>query len=251
MESSEDQSRLVLFAEDRAVGSYPVVVAMHGQPPRGKAPRDYRFAPIVLAEVEPMVERSDVRPFILALPVFRFLGQNWPGFDLSEFRAEVDALLAEEGIRAEGYYVFGHSGAAGCGGDGMNRPLRLAPQAVAFVDTCLGSGFRRGVRDLHEAKVPTILLHSAETAGFVPRQAIEYSSSFDFGRAYEPLGIVPTECPPDRPDVALRDQPYRCAKTPDGVVRAFVVDTGEGEPAHEEALRVGTRYFLKTFIGKR
>ncbi len=251
MEDPEDQDRIVFFTEVRPGSVYPVVVAMHGQPPRGKAPRDYRFAPSVLAEVLPMVERGEVRPFVLVLPIFRFQGQNWPGFDLAEFRQKLDDLLAGEGIASEGYYLFGHSGAAGCGGDGMNRALRLAPKGAGFLDTCLGAGFRRAVRELHAANIPTILLHAVETAGFVPRQAFEYSSRFDFGRAYEPLGLVPAECPADRPDVALRDQPYRCSHTPDLVVRAFVVDTGEGEPAHEEALRVGTRYFLRTMLATR
>jgi len=88
-----------------------------------------------------------------------------------------------------------------------------------------------------------------ETAGFRPRQRPEYQSNFDFGRAYGPLGIIPIECPKEHPGVKLREQKYKCSSTKDGVVKSFVVDTGEGPKAHTEVLKVGLRYFLNKFIG--
>ena len=248
MQSPEDQHRVLLLPGVHAGKAYPVVIAMHGQPRRGKQPRDYEFAPIVVREAAAMVDKDEVGPFVLALPVFRFEGQNWPGLDLGELRKKIESVLAENGVSADGWYVFGHSGAAGCGGDGLNHPTLLSLKGVGFIDTCVGAGFDRAVRDLHRQKIPTIILHSVETAGFPARQKTEYLSTFDFGRVYAPLGLRPVECPPGDPPHRLRDQPYRCAATDDGTVRAFVVDTGEGLSAHMEALRVGTRYFLRTAL---
>jgi hypothetical protein len=248
MQSPEDQHRLVLLPGVSAGGSYPVVIGMHGQPKRGHSPRSYEFAPTVTREAVSMVETGDAPPFVLALPVFRFEGENWPGFDLSEFRIKVEELLAEHGVSASGYYAFGHSGAAGCGGDGLNRAVRLSPTGVGFIDTCVGAGFGRAVRELHSKKIPTMIVHSVETAGFAVRQKAEYSSSFDFGRVYEPLGLSPCDCPPGGVPHRLRNQAYRCAATGDGTVSAFVVDTGEGLAAHTEALRIGARYFFRTML---
>jgi hypothetical protein len=247
LQSPEDQHRIVVFSDRPAGGPRPVVIAMHGQPQRGKPPREYDFAPIVIREAAAMVERREVPPFVLALPVFRFEGQNWPGMDLGEFRRKVEEILSNEAVSTAGWYVFGHSGAAGCGGGGLNLPLALAPSGVGFIDTCLGPGFGRAVRDLGHNKVPTLIIHSVETAGFTPRQKSEYLATFDFGRAYAPLGLEPCECPNETPH-ALREQPYRCASSRDGTVRAFVVNTGEGLAAHTEALRVGTRYFLRVML---
>jgi hypothetical protein len=247
-QSPEDQHRLVLLPGVSAGGSYPVVIGMHGQPKRGQSPRSYEFGPTVTREAVSMVETGEAQPFGLALPVFRFVGENWPGFDLSEFRVKVDELLAEHDVSANGYYAFGHSGAAGCGGDGLNRAVRLSPKGVGFIDTCVGASFGRSVRELHSKKIPTIIIHSVETAGFAVRQKTEYSSSFDFGRVYEPLGLSPCDCPTGGVPHRLRNQAYRCAATGDGTVSAFVVDTGEGLTAHAEALRVGARYFFRTML---
>jgi hypothetical protein len=248
MQSPEDQHRIVIFPGVRPGKTCPVVVGMHGQPPRGKSPRDYEFGPIVVREAASMVEREEVPPFVLALPVFRFEGQNWPGLDLGELRQKTEEILANNGLSAGSWYVFGHSGAAGCGGGGLNRPTSLSPKGVGFIDTCLGASFGGAVRDLHREKIPTLIVHSVETAGFPVRQKTEYSSTFDFGRAYRPLGLLPCDCPVGDLPHRLRDQPYRCAATGDGTVRAFVVDTGEGLAAHMEALRVGTRYFLRAML---
>jgi hypothetical protein len=248
MDDPADQHRIVFLPGVHPGKAWSVVIGMHGQPQRGKPPRDYEFAPIVLKEAASLVERAEVPPFVLALPVFRFEGRDWPGLDLGELRGKIEQILAGEGVSADGWYVFGHSGAAGCGGDGLNGPLVLSPKGVGFIDTCVGTGFVRAVRDLHREKIPTMIVHSVETAGFPVRQKTEYSSSFDFGRVYAPLGLSPRDCPSDGPAQRLRDQPYRCAATADGTVRAFVVDTGEGLAAHIEALRVGTRYFLRTML---
>src|SRR5262249_49352048 len=86
MPDPEDQPRLVMSGRVTAGGSYPVVVALHGQPKRGAAPHHYAFAPAVIEAARGLVDRGEVPPFILALPVFRYQGTNWPGFDLSAFR---------------------------------------------------------------------------------------------------------------------------------------------------------------------
>ncbi|MCC6523072.1 MAG: hypothetical protein IT373_10460 [Polyangiaceae bacterium] len=248
MADAEDQHHLVLGAGVERGGAYPVVVGLHGQPRRGEEPRAYAFPRTVEGVVAEMVERGELGPTVLVLPVFRYLGVDWPAFDLAELRTKVEALLAEHGVRATRYFVFGHSGAAGCGGDGLNRAERLGPAAVGFFDTCVGPGLVQAIGRLHEAAIPTLVLHSVETAGFVPRQKREYLASFDFGRAYRPLGLAPVTCPARLPDAPLRDQPYRCAADAAGVVRAFVVDTGDGEAAHEALVPVAVRYFLRELV---
>ena len=73
-------------------------------------------------------------------------------------------------------------------------------------------------------------------------------STFDFGKVYAPIGLKPNEQCPDHDFAApLRDQPYRCAADPDGVVHAFVVDTGEGQKAHDAVVPVALRYFLRNY----
>jgi hypothetical protein len=222
-----------------------VVVAFHGQPRRGEAPRSYAFGGAVIAVAQGLVERGEVSPFVLALPAFRYRGTNWPSFDLGAFRDKVSELLAREHLEASSYYVVGHSGAAGCGGDGMNQAHRIEPAAVGFFDTCLGAGWRNEVLRLRKAKVRTWMLHSVETAGFVPRQSQEYLSTFDFGKAYAPAGLAPIECPTRLPEKPLRQQPFRCAADSEGITRAFVVDTGEGEAAHNALVPVALAFFLR------
>ncbi|HEY3237535.1 MAG TPA: hypothetical protein VGJ84_22640, partial [Polyangiaceae bacterium] len=184
MRDPADQHQLLLL---RGVapegGKYPVVIGLHGQPRRGQAPRSYAFAPAVILVSETAVSKG-ATPFVLALPVFRYRGTNWPAFDLAAFRIKLGALLEAEHIQATEYYVFGHSGAAGCGGDGMNRAHRISPAAVGFFDTCIGPGWAAEVRALRAAQIPTLVIHSVETAGFNPRPAQEYMANFDFGHAY-------------------------------------------------------------------
>src|SRR5512133_1146529 len=77
MDEAADQHRIV-FSDGTIPGrSYPVVIAFHGQPRRGQAPRDYAF----LAEVEQvsraMVTSRAAAPHVLVLPTFRFEGKNW------------------------------------------------------------------------------------------------------------------------------------------------------------------------------
>jgi len=247
----EDQHRIHLSSQVTSGGVYPVVVGFHGQPKRGKNPRDYHFVQQVPQIVEAVAAKEQLRPFVFVMPVFRFLGQNWPGFDVREFRKEVERQLKKRGIGAGDWFAFGHSGAAGCGGDGLNRAERMAPKAVGFFDTCLGRGWQEAVRQLQKDHVQTVNIHSVETAGFRPRQRPEYQSSFDFGRAYGPLGLAPVACPKAHPGERLRDQAYRCAATKGGGVQGFVVDTGDGAPAHEALLPVAISYFLTRFIGRR
>lgn len=248
MDDPEDQHRLLMVGNVVAGGRYPVVVAMHGQPRRGTAPRDYAFGKTVIEVARGLVEHGDVRPFVLVLPVFRYQGTNWPSFDLKTFRAKIGELLAAEHLEASAYFVVGHSGAAGCGGDGMNRAHRIDPAAVGFFDTCLGAGWRDEVLALRKAKVPTWMLHSVETAGFSPRQPEEYLTTFDFGRAYAPLGLAPSACPDRLPLMALREQPFRCASDREGITRALVVDTGAGEQAHNALVPVAFAYFLREYL---
>jgi hypothetical protein len=249
MPEPADQHRIVIFPGAVRGDGAPVVVGFHGQPKRGKAPRGYRFAGVVEEVVSGMIARGELRPVVLVLPVFRFHGGNWPGFDVKKLRAEVTRILSGEGIEAGEWFAFGHSGAAGCGGDGLNRAHRMKPKAVGFFDTCLGRGWQEEIPRLRKRGVATVNVHSVETAAFRPRQRPEYQSAFDFGRAYRPLGIDPVKCPASHPGERLRDQEYRCAATPDGVVRSFVVDTGEGVEAHRALLPVALRYFLAEFIG--
>ena len=249
MEAPEDQHRIVLPGEAVAGGTYPLLVAFHGQPKRGEAPRNYAFADKVIDTANRAIERGEVRPFVLVIPVFRYFGTNWPEFDVEAFRSEIDRRLGNEGIRVESYFAVGHSGAAGCGGDGMNRVHRLRPAAVGFFDTCLGRGWRDEVQRLREARIPTLMIHSLETAGFSPRQPTEYSPTFDFGRAYGPAGLAPSACPTELPRAPLRDQPFRCAADDQGVTRGLIVDSGEGERGHNALVPIALEYFLKQFIG--
>jgi hypothetical protein len=195
-----------------------------------------------------LVARGDAPPLVVALPVFRFAGVNWPGFDLVAFRAKVEELLHAEGVTAGDFYVVGHSGAAGCGGDGLNRAHRIDPKAVGFFDTCLGSGWRDEVRALERAHIPIAILQSVETAGVQPRRLREYDGRFDFGQVFSAVGLAPIECPLRLPDAPLRSQPCRCAANADGDARAFIVDTGEGEAAHNALVPVALRYFLRTYL---
>jgi hypothetical protein len=251
MGDADDQHRIVFTPGVNAGGAYPVVIAMHGQPKRGQRPASYAFPKTVIDVAVDLVRRGDVAPFVLALPVFRFFGANWPAFDLVAFRRALEERLGAEGVRAGAFYVVGHSGAAGCGGDGMNRAHRIQPRAVGFFDTCLGAGWRDEVLALRAARVPTVVIHSVETAGFVPRQAHEYLADFDFGRPYASVGLAPTTCPPHVPAVPLRPRPFRCTADPDGVARGFVIDTGEGETAHEAVVPVALAYFLREYLGRR
>ncbi|MFO8074204.1 MAG: hypothetical protein R6V85_20270 [Polyangia bacterium] len=250
MEDPADRHRLVLTPGVREEGAYPVVIGFHGQPKRGKNPRDYPFMDRVQRITVEMVEAGEVRPLVLALPVFRFVGGNWPGFDPRSFASELSELLAERGIEAEGWYAFGHSGAAGCGGEGLNRAHRLDPEGVGFFDTCLGRGWRRELEELGRREVPTINVHSVETAGFRPRQRPEYQADFDFGRAYGPAGLDPVECPKKHPGRKLRELEHRCAASESQAVEGFVVDSGEGREAHQAVVEPALRFFLAEMVGK-
>jgi hypothetical protein len=231
--------------------SHPVLVAFHGQPKRGEAPRHYGFAARVIEVTRGALERGDIRPTVLVLPVFRYVGSNWPQFDVAAFRNEIDRRLAGHGVKAAGYYVVGHSGAAGCGGDGMNRAHRMRPAAVGFFDTCLGRGWREEVMRLREARIPTLMIHSLETAAFSPRQPTEYSPTFDFGRAYGPAGLSSVDCPAELPRAPLRAQPYRCSADEQQITRGFIIDTGVGEEGHNAVVPIALEYFLQQFVGSR
>ncbi len=250
LKAPEDQHQIIFYPGVEKGGEYPVVVGFHGQPKRGRPPGEYRFAGVVRKLVAEMISSGELKPMVLVLPVFRFKGQNWPGFDVKSFRGEVERRLKKEGIAAGDWLAFGHSGAAGCGGDGLNRAHRMSPRAVGFFDTCLGRGWQEEIPRLQQKKITTVNIHSVETAGFRPRQRPEYQSWFDFGRAYGPLKIHPAKCPARHPGKKLRDQKYRCAATDDGIIRSFVVDTGEGVEAHRELLPVAIRYFLTELVGK-
>jgi hypothetical protein len=249
MDEAEDQHRIVLPATGTEGAAFPVLIAFHGQPRRGQAPRSYAFATAVMATTRRAVATGDVRPIVLILPVFRYVGQNWPRFDVAAFQTEVERHLAAAGVKSDGYYVIGHSGAAGCGGDGMNRVHRLKPSAVGFFDTCLGPAWREEVQRLREARIPTLLVHSLETAAFTPRQSTEYLSTFDFGRAYGPAGLAPSACPDRLPSAPLRDQPFRCSADRQGTTQGFIVDSGEGEEGHNALVPVALEYFLRRYVG--
>jgi hypothetical protein len=244
MDDPEDQHRIVLTPGVVRGGRYPVVVGFHGQPGRGKAPREYWFPGFVAERVTALVAEGAIRPVVLVLPVFRFEGGNWPWFDPARFKKEIVARLAAEGIEAGDFYAFGHSGAAGCGGGGLNQAHLLKPAAVGFFDTCLGAGWRDEIGALRKAKIPTVDIRSVETAGFSPRQRPEYQAAFDFGRAYAPEGLGKVACKGPHPGERLRSQPFKCAATPDRIVRAFVVDTGEGEQAHHDVVGPAIEFFL-------
>lgn len=249
MDAPEDQHRLVLLPGLEPGAEVPVVVGFHGQPKRDRDPRDYRFPDAVEELARGWVGQGRLRPFALVLPVFRFVGSNWPGFDTKAFRAEVERLLGEAGVRAGGWYAFGHSGAAGCGGDGLNAAYRMKPAAVGFFDTCVGPGFVSVVGELERRRTPTLVVHSVETAGYRPRQRPEYQSGFDFGLAYGPAGLAPTRCPERHPGKRLRPQKWKCAASPGKAVRAFVIDTGEGEDAHQAVIEPALLFFLEEYAG--
>jgi len=247
MTEPADQHRLVLTPGVEQGGSYPVVAAFHGQPPRGMAPGEYRFPDDTEEQVVDLVRRERIRPVILVIPVFRFIGGNWPWFDLRAFREKMEEMFAELGIEGTDWYAFGHSGAAGCKGDGLNRAHRMKPVAVGYFDTCIGQGWADEIERLRQRGVRVLNVHSVETAGFVPKQTPEYQSTFDFGRAYKPAGMKPVECPEVHPGVRLRDQKYRCAASDDGLLKAFVVDSGQGKEAHRNVLVPAIFYFLTRF----
>lgn len=251
MDDPMDQHRVLLLRGVERGRAYPVVVALHGQPRRGQAPRDYRFPKTVADVARELVNPGEVEPFVLVTSVFRFEGQNWPHFELESFMAEVKRVLDEVGVTPGGLYVFGHSGAAGCGGAGLNHAASAKPDAVGFFDTCVGAGFGQAIRALANLRVPTLILHSVETAGFVPRQPVEYDANFDFGKVYAPLGLKAAACPAQVPDAPLRSLDYRCARNDSGLTQAFVVDTGRGEPAHEALVPVAMRYFLRQYLKGR
>ncbi len=250
MSDALDQHHVLLLRGIEPGKSYPVVVAMHGQPRRGQAPRSYQFQRVVADVARELIHAGELEPFVLVTPVFRFEGQNWPAFDLVAFMAEVNRVLADARVTPQGLYLFGHSGAAGCGGAGLNQAATVAPAAVGFFDTCVGAGFAHAIRALSEKRIPTLVMHSVETAGFVPRQPVEYQADFDFGKVYAPLGMKPFRCPKELPDAPLRPLEYRCARSASGTTLALVVDTGRGEQAHEALVPVAMRYFLRQYIGR-
>jgi len=247
MADEADRHRIVLTPGVEAGGEYPVVVAFHGQPKRGRDPREYFFPDLVRDLVVGMVRGGEIRPVVLVIPVFRFVGGNWPWMNPGKLRDHVEELLAEEGVSSGDWFAFGHSGAAGCGGAGLNQAHLMRPAGVGYFDTCLGDDWKKEVGLLEKAGVRTVNIHSVETAGFRPRQDPEYQSWFDFGRAYGPAGLAPVGCPKVHPGERLRDQKYRCAASKDGVITGFVVDSGEGVEAHKAILEPAIRYFLVHF----
>jgi hypothetical protein len=158
--------------------------------------------------------------------------------------------MAVESLFAKDFYVVGHSGAAGCGGDGMNRAHRMHPAAVGFFDTCLGAGWRDEIRTLEQGRVPISVLQSVETAGVQPRHLREYDGRYDFGQVFRTIGLAPVTCPARVPEAPLRSQPYRCSATADGLVRGFVVDTGEGDEGHNALVGVALAYFLREHLSR-
>jgi hypothetical protein len=249
MTDPRDQHRIVLFGS-AALEHRKAVIAFHGQPRRGTAPRDYAFPEIMTHLARDLVARGAIEPFALVLPVFRYEGRNWPGWFLDEFLGELAQVVRSQGVDVDRPLLLGHSGALGCGGDGLNHPLRIAPSGVGLFDTCIGANFVATLRTLGEHRVPTFVVQSVETAGLVPRHVPEYDARFDFGSVFHDARLTPQSCPAELPRAPLRQQPYRCATDPTGSVRAFVVDTGAGEAAHEAALVVGADYFLRTTLAR-
>jgi len=243
-----DQHRIVLTRGVEPNHTYPVVIAFHGQPRRGEAPRTYRFLQTVSEVTRELVDEGAIAPVVLVTPVFRYQGQNWPKFELAEFLDRIREILLREQVRFQDVYVVGHSGAAGCGGAGLNRVDSIAPKAVGFFDTCVGAGFVRVVKALTRQGVPTMIVHSVETAGFHPRPRQEYDADFDFGRVYSSIGLAPSACPAQLPEVPLRPLEYRCASNDAGTTRALVLDTGRGQKAHDALVPVALRYFLRSYL---
>ncbi len=248
MNSPEDQHRMTIMRGVVQGHAYPVVVAFHGQPRRGQAPRTYAFPNVVIEATRVLVQTGQVQPLVLVTPVFRFEGQNWPQFELAEFMGEVNRVLSQAGLTSSGTYVFGHSGAAGCGGGGLNGVAEASPKAVGFFDTCIGAGFVREAKALEQKRIPTLIMHSVETAGYRPRQPVEYDANFDFGKIYSAIGLHAAECPPRLPEVPLRQLVYRCATSSGATTQALVVDTGLGEKAHEALVPIAVRYFLREYL---
>jgi len=248
MPEPEDQHTIWLFHGVEPGKVYPVLVAFHGQPRRGRAPRTYAFPRGVADVARALVQSGEVAPFVLVTPVFRYERQNWPNFDVVEFVDELKRVLGHEGITTGRLYFVGHSGAAGCGGGGLNHVAEASPSAVGFFDTCLGSGFLKSVRELAKHHVPTFIAHSVETAGVQPREPTEYESQFDFGRVYSKVGLRPTSCPEHLPEAPLRKLAYQCSTNEERTVRALVIDTGEGETAHEALVPIALRYFLREYM---
>ena len=250
MSDPEDQHRILLTRGVEKGKAYRVVIALHGQPRRGQAPRNYVFPRVVADVTRQLVQANQIEPLILVTPVFRFEGQNWPQFELAEFMPEVRRILADHGLSIKGNYAVGHSGAAGCGGGWLNRASNASLNAVGFFDTCVGAGFLQQIRALGKNRTPTLIIHSVETAGFQPRQPVEYDAHFDFGQVYSAIGLHRATCPRRLPDAPLRDLDFRCAVNDGDSTLALVVDTGQGEKAHEALVPVALRYFLQEYLVK-
>lgn len=251
MSEPEDQHRIVLMRGVEKGNAYPVVVALHGQPRRGQAPRSYSFPNVVAEVARELVQSGEVGPLVLVTPVFRFEERNWPDFDVADFMVGVRRVLLDAGLTTKGIYVFGHSGAAGCGGGGLNQVADASASAVGFFDTCVGAGFVHEVGVLTKNRIPTLIVHSVETAGFHPRQPTEYDADFDFGRVYSTIGLHPSACPARLPEAPLRPLTFRCAASDGATTRALILDTGRGEKAHEALVPVAARYFLREYLGRQ
>jgi hypothetical protein len=247
----QDQPLMVIYPGVTRGKPAPVVVGFHGQPVKNRLPRDYAFFKSVRQTVDDLVLRGIIEPLVLVLPTFRFRKENWPGMHPKELRRKIESLMAEQGLVASQYLAFGHSGAAGCGGKGLNEAHELSPTAVGFFDTCLGDGFAKELATLEARGISTLIVHSVETAGLRPKRRPEYQAQFDFGSVFGPLGLLPIECPGKHPGKALRPLAHKCAASHTGTVRAFVVDTGQGEEAHEAALPEGLTFFLETTLPRR
>jgi hypothetical protein len=247
MTDPRDQHQILLSPNLENTRIKPVIL-FHGQPRRGSRPRDYEFPRVVVKTVQQMLDHREIEPLILIIPKFRFEGENWPKFYLDEFLVQVNDQLSSKGIVLERPYVVGHSGAAGCGGAGLNFVAKVEPSAVGFFDTCIGPGFIDSVTELLRKRIPTLIVHSVETAGYRPKQRTEYLSSFDFGKVYRKVGLSPSACPNQLPDVPLRELEARCSTDETQNTLALVVDTGEGEAAHNAVVPVALRYFLRRYL---
>ena len=250
LNSDQDWHRIVLTQGVTEGQEYPVVIALHGQPRRGQLPRDYAFPQVVTRVVRELVLAKEIKPLVLVIPTFRFEGENWPQFRVAEFLVEVKKRLSAVGVGIRGVYAFGHSGAAGCGGGGLNTVADASPVAVGFFDTCVGAGFVSAARALDVKGVATLIMHSVETAGSRPRHAVEYDAAFDFGRVYAAMGLRPVSCPTVLPEVPLRQSPYKCASSSGATTLALLVDTGNGERAHEALVPVAARYFMRRYLSQ-